>query len=138
MVQVKAIKASLARKKVSDERVCKQIEDSWVERIKKRRSDHKIAVARQDDFIEKLNADCKMIKDRKEGLDEVLHFKREAREPSVETAKREIQQALKAERENWLQAEKVSEQDETTLSQSSIMQVLANNGTNLILFFPRF
>jgi len=81
--EVTSLKATVARRKTADERIQQQIEDSWIERIKKRRNDHKAAIKRQDEFVEKLAKDCEMIDKRREGLEEVLHYKIKAREGEV-------------------------------------------------------
>ena len=46
-----ALKASLARRKVSDQRVCSQIEASWSDRIRKRKVEHESTVERQTQFV---------------------------------------------------------------------------------------
>jgi len=105
--EVIALKASIARKTSSHSRVRKQIEESWEERIRKRREEARQTKRRQEEFAERLEKDCEMIIKRKAGLEEVLHYRLESRTATVDTAKKEVEKAMKLERENWLQAERI-------------------------------
>jgi hypothetical protein len=70
--EVTSLKGSLTRRKVSDKRVCEQLEKSWEDRLAKRSKEHRAAVERQDEFIQQLGMSINTIKSRGEGLKEVL------------------------------------------------------------------
>jgi hypothetical protein len=105
--EVDSLKASVARKKLSDQRIIEQIEKSWEDRLSKRSKEHKAAITRHTDFIEQLTMSNQSIIKRKEGLEEVLKYKKANLTPAVETARRENAEKLKEAREEWLHGEKV-------------------------------
>jgi len=105
--EVKALKAKLARRKISDERVCLQIEESWKERLNKRMHEHKSGMERQSAFIEQVSTSNKMLEDRMNGQLEVLQYKESNLPVEIDIAKRGVKEELSIAREEWLGSEKL-------------------------------
>ena len=59
------------RRKVSDQRICSQIEASWDERIRKRKVEHETALERQTQFLDQIERSIEMLEERKGGAEEV-------------------------------------------------------------------
>ncbi len=102
-----SLKAAVARRKTSDDRVVRQIEESWLRRIEGRVKEHKAAAGRQAKFKDELEASNKQILERLEGLKEVLKYKEANAKGTIDAAKRENKEAMEAAREEWLSSEKV-------------------------------
>jgi type II secretory pathway component PulM len=61
--EVKALKAKVARRQISDERLCLQNEESLKDRLNKRMHEHKSGMQRQSNFIEQVSASNKMLEE---------------------------------------------------------------------------
>ncbi|GMI05357.1 hypothetical protein TrLO_g4122 [Triparma laevis f. longispina] len=103
----KTLKASLKRRKVGDERVCKQIEEGWKERLGKRRREFMDMIERQDSFSAELTKSITLLESRITSLDDEFKYKDKNFVNAVDVAKAEIKEEIKEKREEWLKGEKV-------------------------------
>ncbi|GMI13363.1 hypothetical protein TrVE_jg3004 [Triparma verrucosa] len=103
----KTLKASLMRRKVGDERVCRQIEEGWVDRLSKRKREFEDMIERQDSFSTQLKKSIDLLGERIKSLDGELTYKDNNFVNAVDVAKAEVKEELKEKREEWLKGEKV-------------------------------
>ena len=95
------------RRKVGDERVCRQIEEGWVDRLSKRKREFEDMIERQDSFSTQLKKSIDLLGERIKSLDGELTYKDNNFVNAVDVAKAEVKEELKEKREEWLKGEKV-------------------------------